>query len=311
MRKVLVNGTSALENIKRGTDADRPVALEFAKKRVKLDASDPIQLIRRSATGLPAPFDKLLGELSDRTWAVVLQAAKADLQSIWQRDVAGVLARDFAARYPFDRKSKNDVSVEEFQNFFGNEGILATFIRDDLGGLVDQNSGRPLVIDGQSMSFSPEFLASISQIHKVRDTFFASGGVPTFRYTVEPLAMSATLARSVLNIEGQLVAYSHGPQRTVNILWPNTTSGQQNASSVRVAGTGHNAGTTSMLSFDGAWSSFRLFDHATKVKQYDDHIDLVLSTVPGEVHYRLRMTGMATNPFAAQVLSSAMLPSEL
>jgi len=70
--------------------------------------------------------------------------------------------------------------------------------------------------------------------------------------------MSGSISRSVLNIEGQLVTYSHGPSRLISILWPNALSSKQDVSQISMS----RSGGFGSMTYTGLWSSFRLFDRS-------------------------------------------------
>ncbi|UXN08135.1 type VI secretion system membrane subunit TssM [Bartonella sp. HY761] len=287
-----------------GQQSSKPVALEKAQERAKLQGDDPIFIIRRTGSNMPKPFDKFYAQIADNSWKVILDAAKTDLQSVWQNSVYRTFNVELAGRYPFNINSKEEVSLTEFQRFFGPEGQFDKFFNDHLKTFMNPNNGTPIMIDGQSLSVSENFIAQIAKIRAVRDIFFNADGVPTLRYSVEPVTMSGNIARSVLNIEGQLVPYSHGPSRPISILWPNALSSNQDISQLSV-------GNNGSITYSGLWSSFRLFDRATVANVLPDSAELNFNIGNGQIKYKIKMSATDKNPFVLKPLISLKLPEQL
>ncbi|MCB5205273.1 type VI secretion system membrane subunit TssM [Neorhizobium sp. T786] len=299
-----------LRGIQSGQASSKPVALERAKERTKLQGDDPIFVLRRVGGNLPKPFDRFFTQAANNSWTVILVAAKIDLQLVWQSHVYRTFNVELAGRYPFNINSMDEVSLEEFQRFFGPEGEFNQFFNDNLKTFIDEHTGKPVIIDGQGLRVSAEFLKQIGTVRSVRDIFFNSDGVPTLRYLVEPVGMSGNLSRAVLNIEGQLVPYSHGPSRPTSILWPNALSSKQDVSQISTSGA-RKSGSSGLLSHQGLWSSFRLFDKAKISDVTVDSVNLTFTTSGGKITYRVRMSATDKNPFALRPLSQMKLPEQL
>lgn len=295
---------SYLSNIQSGQQSSKPIALEKAQERAKLQGDDPIFIVRRTGGNLPKPFDKYFNQIADNSWKVILDAAKIDLQMVWQNNVYRTFNVELAGRYPFNVVSSEDVTLDEFQHFFGPKGEFDNFFNDHLKNFINPNNGTPILIDGQSLSVSDEFIEQIKKIRAIRNIFFNADGVPTLRYTIEPVGMSGNISRSVLNIEGQLIPYSHGPTRPIAILWPNALSSKQDISQVSTA-------QGASISYSGLWSSFRLFDRATITNNTPDTADVVFNLNGGQIKYRIKMSATDKNPFVLKPLTSMKLPEQL
>ncbi|MHC5308063.1 type VI secretion system membrane subunit TssM [Bartonella sp. LJL80] len=300
----LSNMEGYMRGILSGQQSSKPVALERAQERAKLQGDDPIFVLRRTGGNLPKPFDKFYAQIADHSWKVILDAAKSDLQAVWQNDVYRTYNVELAGRYPFNINSKEEVSLQEFQRFFGPEGEFDKFFNNHLKTFINPYNGTPIMVDGQSLSVSEDFINQIGKVRAIRDIFFNSDGVPTLRYTVEPITMSGTISRAVLNIEGQLVPYSHGATRPIAILWPNALSSQQDISQISTSRTGS-------ITYSGLWSSFRLFDEATTAKVTPDSAEIVFNVGGGQVKYRIKMSATDKNPFVIRPLTSMKLPEQL
>ncbi len=297
-----------MREIKDGQASSKPIALERAKARADLKGDDPIYALRRISTNLPEPLNKQLAKIADETWKVVLDAAKRDLQVQWQEKVYRQFNMQLATRYPFRKMAAEDISIEEFEQFFGPSGAFESFFQQHLKTFVNENTGKPVVIDGRSIRVSDAFLTEIQKVRRIRNSFFDSKGAPSLRYTIEPVSLSQGMGRAVLNIEGQLVPYSNGPSRPIAILWPNALSSKQNVS--QLSSFGGRTRDAASLTFQGIWSSFRLLDRATVSNLQPGSADVTFNAGAGRVLYRIRVEGQE-NPFVTTPLSSLKLPETL
>jgi len=296
-----------MRGILSGRQSSRPLALERARERANLSGTDPIFIVRRTGASLPAPIDKFFTQIATNSWRAILDDAKIDLQTVWQENVYRRFNVDLANKYPFNGQASEEVTLAEFQKFFGPQGDFDTFFNENLRIFVNPNTSQPILIDGQTLNVSAEFVRQLAAVRTVRDIFFNADGVPTLNYTVEPVSMSGNISRAVLNLEGQLVPYSHGPTTPKSILWPNALSSSQDISRLSLS----RQGDSQALNFQGLWSSFRLFDSAEVTEATPESVDVSFQIGNSRIKYRLRMASTQRNPFAIRSLSQLRLPERL
>jgi type VI secretion system protein ImpL len=118
--------------------------------------------------------------------------------------------------------------------------------------------------------------------------------------------MDAAITQFVLDVYGQVVRYSHGPQIPASVQWPGPRGSQQ----VRVQLTPASTGASGLVT-EGPWALFRLFDR--------------LQLEPGAVPERFRATfnidgrratfelttSSVRNPFRLRELEEFSCPSRL
>lgn len=299
---------SYLREIQAGRASSKQMALERARERAQLKAPrDPISDLQKIGVGQPAPLNKMIGKIAYESWKVVLDAAKLDLQHVWQNDVHREYEVRLAGKFPFRRSAQEEVTLDEFQAFFGPEGGFERFFKTYLSTFFDEATRQPKIIDRQSMSVRQEFLTELDKLRQIRTIFFDSRGAPSLRYQIEPVSLSGRAGAATLNLEGQLVPYRHGPPQTFTILWPNASTNQNAGSSLTISGE-----ATGAVSFKGVWSSFRLLESGRVVsaRKEGDSIDLMISLNGASVLYRIRALA-PVNPFRAHPLLNLRLPQTL
>lgn len=300
--------TAVYEYMKAIRDAPEPnaKALEMAIARVKMQDDDPIYLLERIATRTPAPFGPHLQKIADESWRIVMEGATDELNRKWNQDIYGSYQILIAGKYPFDRSSEIDLPLDDFRSFFEPGGTLESFYTEELLTFVEESTGEPRVIDGQSLAVDPGFASALRSAIEISQVFFNSEGDLSVQFTVQPVGMSANLGRAIVDFEGQVVVSTHSASRPARIVWPNIIDGPR--SSRYSVSPLVNAGSSASSQYDGPWSWLRLYDNASKRGIDNNSVDLVFSTPSGQsAIFRVRSEGQV-NPFFNSPLSSFSLP---
>lgn len=301
---------SVYDYLKSVRDAGDPnaKALELAIARAKLSGEDPIFVLQRIAERAPAPFDEQLRHVASQSWRTIMVAATEELNRKWQDEIFGAYQRLIAGKYPFDRNSGQDLPLQDFKEFFRPGGILDAFYREELLTFVDETTGEPKIIDGQSLAVDRGFSRQLRKAMNITKSFFDQNGELAVEFKVAPVNMSANLSRAVLNFEGQLIVNSHGPSRPITVFWPNIIDGPA-ASRVDLAPLGH--GQSLSRQFDGAWSWLHLYDSASKANQSDSTVDISFANASGQAAtFRIRPEARV-NVFFNSPISNFSLPRHL
>ena len=292
-------------------DAPNPdgKALEMAIRRAQLTGEDPIYVLQRIAERAPSPFDEHLRHVASEAWRIVMIGATEELNRKWHEEIFGDYQRLIAGKYPFNRASEIDLPVEDFEEFFKPGGILETFYQKELLVFVNESNGEPRIIDGQSLAVDADFAGNLRKAIEITKSFFDASGELAVEFKVQTVGMSANLSRAVLNFEGQLVINSHGPSKSISIVWPNLID-QPASSRVDIAPLFGN-GAPRSIQYDGAWSWLRLYDAAAKANFQNNSVDVSFGTQNGQTAtFRIRPEARV-NPFFNSPLSEFKLPSHL
>jgi len=303
--------TALYDYMKVIRDAPSPdgKALEVAIKRAELTGEDPIYVLQRIAERAPAPFDQHLRHVADEAWRIVMIGATEELNRKWHEEIYGDYQRLIAGKYPFNRASELDLPVQDFEEFFKPGGILESFYNKELLIFVNETNGEPRTIDGRSLALDADFAGNLRKAIDITKSFFDASGELGVEFKVQTVGMSANLSRAVLNFEGQLVINSHGPAKTISIVWPNLID-QPASSRVDIAPLFGN-GKARSIQYNGPWSWLRLYDAASKGNFQNNSVDISFATRNGQTStFRIRPEARV-NPFFNSPLSEFRLPSHL
>ncbi|ASA57974.1 type VI secretion protein IcmF [Vibrio gazogenes] len=282
-------------------------ALNATKARMKLVNGDPIYTLRRVASGLPAPLDRIFTKLADESWYVIKQEAVKYLEVRWHDDVYRVFREKLADRYPFNPNSNKDASLTDFEEFFAPNGILDSFYQNQLKIFIDEKVGLSDSDSGQSV-VKAEVLEQIERARQIQDAFFNRKGVLDVSFSIEPIRLTGNKRRSVLNVDGQFLSYSHGSRENVELIWPNTLRDSA-ISKITLIPTKSNLSPRSII-IQGPWAFFRLLDAGDVLAASTTSVDYKFTVDGGDMVYRINSEA-DMNPFTQRLFKSFKLSGNL
>lgn len=279
-------------------------ALKAVQLRLDQNSSDPIFATRQLAKTLPAPLNRWVGKLADQAWHVVMIEAVHYMEVEWNEKVVKTWQQTLANRYPFDPQAEQNASLDAFDRFFKPAGILDSFYQENLKLFIENKL--TLGEDGQVL-IRQDVQQQLETAQKIRDTFFTQQSGLGTQYAAETVELSANKRRSVLNMDGQLLDYSHGRNFTAHLVWPNTMR-EGSESKLTLIGTG--GGAPRSISFSGPWAQFRLIDAGQLTNVEDGSFDVRFNVDGGHMIYRIHVDTQ-DNPFTGGLFSDFTLPDTL
>ncbi|MFJ4156887.1 type VI secretion system membrane subunit TssM [Pseudomonas sp. NPDC089752] len=280
-------------------------ALLAVHQRFSMTGDDPIGTLQRVATGLPEPINHQVRKVADQTAQVLNVEALRELERRWDAEVYSFFQQRLAGRYPFVVRAP-DASLEDFEAFFGPKGrlqqfqdqYLKVFLKDNLEALQSGLQGRSLI--------RSDVIEQLELADRIRETFFDQRGNLSVQFSIEPLGLSANQRTSLLDLDGQLISYTHGPSQITGIVWPNTL-GPHVRSNLTLL---RQNGNSSSLEYRGPWSMFRLLSRGALNGRTATSVDLSFRTGDGVMRYRLNAE-KAFNPITQQPFKGFRLPRGL
>ena len=278
-------------------------ALKAIMAELNLERTNPTVDLKRLANEMAEPLSTQLNKVADEAWTLELKTALSEINTLWNRNVYGFYKSRIANRYPLNRKASENISLDDFREFFGPNGRVQRFYNDYLKFFLEDNAELS-VVNGESV-ISSSFLAALQDLQNIQRNYFDASGNVNISFSLKPLGLSGKFTASTFNIDGQLLKYSHEVPSASRLIWPNTTRQDVETSLTLVTSTGD----TSTLRRTGEWSLFRVLDQAAK-KVNGQSVDLSFKLNGGAINYRLTVEN-GTNPFFGGVLSNFRLPSKL
>ncbi|WP_090133935.1 type VI secretion system membrane subunit TssM [Kosakonia oryziphila] len=223
---------------------------------------EAISRLQASAGRLPGGLQTMF---SNMAVGASSDTQRRELENVRKRisvEVGSFCRQAIAGRYPLVRSASSEATPDDLARMFApGTGLMDTFFRDNLTNKVDttQSTWRFMPgIDGKTLPGSEGLLVPFQQAQSIRDAFFANGSTtPSFRTTVRTVRMDNTILTMTLDVDGQILRYSHGPQAVQIVNWPGSGGTNQVRMQLGLA-----SGTTATLVTNGAWALNRFFDKA-------------------------------------------------
>lgn len=220
-----------------------------------ISAADKLQL---EAATLPAPLKNILLDLTQQGTRKI-NAGTGEVLNAQMEAVIGDDCRDAVdGRYPF-ADSPQEVSSEDFNRIFATGGVLDAFWNKQLAPMVDtaSNPWRYKPTEGNMTLQGPD-LTPFQQAKQIRSVFFNGEGGKTFSWAMQirVVEMDPAITELVIDIDGQVLRYAHGPDRPLKVNWP----GPRNGSMAEITASPRIRQDTSTLLTAGPWALFHLLD---------------------------------------------------
>lgn len=235
------------------TIADSALAASTLPGRIS--AADKLQL---EAAKLPAPLKNILLDLTQQGTRKI-NAGTGEVLNAQMEAVIGDECRDaIDGRYPFT-DSPQEVSADDFNRIFASGGVLDAFWTKQLAPLADtaSNPWRYKPTEGNMTLQGPD-LTPFQEAKQIRSVFFNGDGGKKFSWAmqVRVVDMDPAITELVIDIDGQVLRYAHGPVRPLKVNWP----GPRNGSMAEITASPRIRQDTSTLLTNGPWALFHLLD---------------------------------------------------
>lgn len=230
-------------------------ALAAGTLPARITAADKLQL---EAAKLPAPLKNILLDLTKQGTRKI-NAGTGDVLNTQMEAMMGDDCRDaIDGRYPF-ADSPQEVSAEDFNRIFASGGVLDAFWSKQLAPLADTASDpwRYKPTEGNMTLQGPD-LTPFQQAKQIRSVFFNSEGGKKFSWSMQisVVDMDPAITELVIDIDGQVLRYAHGPDWPLKVTWP----GPRNGSMAEITASPRIRQDTSTLLTGGPWALFHLLD---------------------------------------------------
>ncbi|MDC9582131.1 type VI secretion system membrane subunit TssM [Xenorhabdus sp. PR6a] len=280
-------------------------ALQAVQMRLDKNTSDAIFEVQQMAKTLPEPLNRWVGDLAEQAWRVVMMEAVRSLEVEWSHTVVKQYRTYLAGRYPFNPAASEEVPLSEFDRFFRPDGTLDSFYKQSLKPFVEYNL--TMGTDGKTL-IRPDVMKQLAVAERIRTTFFTPQNGLGAQFAIEPVSLTGNKRRALLNLDGQLVDYSHGRRNVARLIWPNSMRAGTESQLTLMPANSNRAPRA--VSFSGPWAQLRLINSGTLTDIQPGFFDVRFSVDGGDMTYRVYVDE-SDNPFAGGLFSQFTLPDTL
>lgn len=273
------------------------------------DISVAVNRIRIAANYSPDPINEWINDLASQSEGLIAGKTMSVLNDRWRSEVVPFCQTAIANRYPFAITGDSEVSLQDFGQFFGPGGKLDQFFKDNLSAYVDTHSTPWRVRSGVSdvIHINPAALRQIRLALEIQQAFFVRGGnTPATSFDLKPAGMDPNTTHFMLNMDGQIINYSHGPLVSESLNWPGSSAFSQ----VQIQFSPPTALGGSRTE-TGEWAWFRMLDKSNiQAGDGPEQFRLTFSLSDRWITFELKARS-AYNPFSLSQLRSFSCVSSL
>jgi type VI secretion system protein ImpL len=264
--------------------------------------------LKSEGARFPEPVGSTLKSLAQEISSRVRGSEYGRVNGELQTKVASYCIRGVRGRYPFTRSSAQEVTQEDFGRFFGPNGATDSFFQSELKTVVDSTHGAWHAKPESPIPISQHTLSAFQNAGIIRDVFFRSGGqTPALSFELKPLTMDPRILQFILDVDGQLVTYSHGPPKLYSLKWP--VPGGANRVRIQISPPAPSGQSGS--SQEGAWALFRMLDRANfQATDQPDRFKVTFDVEGRTATFELRASSVY-NPFRLAALEQFACPDKL
>lgn len=284
-------------------------AEEAFKENIPPSANKINSSIETESENLPEPFRSIFRTFSKDSASQIQKGTQGVINKPLAGSITQFCRKTTSGRYPFDRSSSQDITQADFSELFSVGGRFDDFFQKFLAQHVD-TSTKPWRFRKSSepdQNISSKDLQEFYRANNIRNVFFKEGGkTPNVNLSFKPIDMDPSISQFILDIDGQIVKYSHGPQIPVSIQWP----GPRGSSQVRLQISPITPNGKSGGVFNGPWALFRMFD-TIQITPIQDDIFMAIFDINGrKVKFEIS-THSILNPFRLNDLTQFRCPEKL
>ena len=285
-------------------------AVDTAVKGGAAPPASPVpNKVKAEAARLPEPVRSMMDSLSQSSAQVSQLMVRQNLGQEVRSQVGEFCQQAVAGRYPLDRSSSRDATPADFALLFGPGGKIDQLFQQKLAAYVDTTT-RPWrfrAVEGVPLGGDSGTLPQFQRAQAIRETFFPSGPVAALRLQFKPVEMDASLKQFILDVDGQVVQYDHGPQIPSVVQWP----GPRGSGQVRVHVSPPGSGSTFGAVYEGPWALLRLFDRVQIEPMNAPERFRAIFDVDGRKAVFEVTASSVRNPFRLRELSEFACPAGL
>ncbi|WP_145542604.1 type VI secretion system membrane subunit TssM [Yersinia mollaretii] len=216
--------------------------------------------------------------------------------------VGEICRNTLQGRYPF-ADSEKVVSLNDFERFFGAGGTVDSYFKQNLESKVD-TTATPWRYKG---SASSEGLAFFEQAAVIRNALFNAneGRKVALDFSVSVRYLAPSITQLVMNFDGNIARYSHGPVTPSFFKWPGVRQGTL----VSLTAQHQQALAMPDILLRGPWALLKWADKADEVRQDASGIQLLTYAI-GDDRVELEVSGLTYgNESIGDLLKGFQCPS--
>ena len=252
------------------------------------------------------PLKRWVSQVAVGSSGITADGTRAQMNAKWASSVLPVCTQTLDGRYPFNRRSREEVGIADFTRVFAPGGLIDAFFNENMAQFVDTQS-RPWVwkkVNDADLGISDAVLVQFQNAAAIRAAFFPTGPQPQVQFQITPTALSPEAQTVKLEVDGKAVVFTptEGQPPPTGVTWPGE------AGYGRVTIDPPAPGIENAIKLDGPWGFFRLLDRAEVRNTNSGDKKRLIFNIGGRIAIFEMQTSSAISPFALKELADLSCP---
>jgi type VI secretion system protein ImpL len=217
------------------------------------------------AETLPVPLGDLLRGVAASGAGVRAGNARTYMAEIWASQILPA-CKAVERRYPINAGASDEAALDDIVALLGPGGQIDKFFNTHLKPFVDVSTvpWRWQQIETVGLGLGPDQLAPFERAARIREALFAGQPKASLRFELVPVKLDERVETLLIEIDGKLATYQHGPTSPIAFEWPGATPpGKARVSMLPETppSSAETGGGTNI--YPGTWGLLRLLGNAT------------------------------------------------
>jgi type VI protein secretion system component VasK len=271
---------------------------------------DPLSQLFQQASRYPEPLKTWSLQIATYTWQILLGVTQEYLNQVWTNTVLPEYNTAIVQRYPLFRDVSQEISLEEFSQFFGPGGTLDAFVSTYIKPFIDNSRHYWTwkTIDSEHLNIPLSTLDMFIRAELIQQAYFTTANNELqIQFQLIPVSLTPGIHHFELQLGDHKMVYEDGKNKKENLgfTWPAT---QLNTIRLQFI---NKQNKTSIFNATGPWAWFRLLDHS-QIQTTNDpkQLEITFKIEGHTIKYRLEASSVI-NPFMPGILEGLSLPQEL
>lgn len=256
----------------------------------------------------PPQLQAWLQFIVKNSWLALLDGACNHINKVWHTTVVPAYKKMLEYKYPLFKDSKEDITLNDFSEFFGPHGIIDSFFNQYIRPLanIDQSNWSWKNIHGQPINFQQGSLEIFLRAALIQKMFYTNKTTtPKIYFTLAPMDIMPNTQSFSLHLDGQKIIFTNTNKQIYNLVWPGPNPGLVTIDFV------NREGKYFSTSQFGPWAWFRIIDKSNLMPgQNTKHFTITFDLNGNAVKYELS-TDELINPFIPKIINYFRCPDKL
>lgn len=290
-------------------DDQGKTAFNLAKARFSeagKEMASPLTALAEETVQLPEPLSTWGKQLLNASWGQLLGEARHYINQAWLNTVYEPYQKKIANRFPLNTEGQEDIALQEFNQFFAQEGILHKFAQNYLYPFLDtsQPDWKLKAVGTYVMPISKKAINELIRANVITNMFFPNNEAQTqINFSLQKLNLDPIVDQIYLKMGDQVIKDNQNSESTADFVWPS-----ENAKLVLKSIEGQRFS----LEEHGVWAFFKLLQKVNVLVDEEDSANLqILFEINGNSGRYLLKTQNKVNPFIPGILSGFHLNEKI